>query len=571
MLLAKRSPSQGGGELLAAGRWLAAGCCLLAATGCTTLAPADTAATSRSVAASAPGSVAARCERAFAALDAAVARAGVADAEGSRVAGFAYLRSNRLLASFRAAGLDGAAERAWHEAMMQLDREGRLVEIANLPPAATQDLLTALHAEGFAALPPVPWLEGCGKALGERDLADPAARERLRSAAAVPDDYATWKRVLGLYALTRIPFAAGVRRWQDDTRAVFAVPLEQQSIAGRLAKYSLDPAAPLPDPEAAAPLPRAEAVAPLPRAEAARRLADARAGSPLGLHDPQVLLGLAATYAPVFVVDEASPADRVGRPVFDATGLPTVDAALPAIFVRATHTRYRDQVLPQLVYTVWFPERPKDGPFDLLGGRLDSVVWRVTLAEDGEPLLFDTIHGCGCYHLFFPTPRATPLPPPPDTLDEHAFVPARLPRLADGERVVVRIAPGTHYVSAVAAVPAPSVGTLRLHPADEASLRSLPDGAGGRRSLYGPDGIVRGSERGERYVFWPMGVAEPGAQRQWGRHATAFVGRRHFDDADLLERNFRLELRAPARPSASAQGENQSADRSADRSARRGR
>ena len=30
--------------------------------------------------------------------------------------------------------------------------------------------------------------------------------------------------------------------------------------------------------------------------------------------------------------------------------------------------------------------------------------------------------------------------------------------------------------------------------------------------------------------------------RQWGRHATAFVGRRHFDDADLLEKRFRLDL-----------------------------
>lgn len=539
MLLAKRSPSHGGDDILAAGRWLAVACGLLAAGGCTTLAPVDTAAAPAS--ASAP--VAARCERAFAALDSAVERAGVADAEGLRVAGFPYLRSNRLLASFRAAGLDGAGERAWHVAMMQLDREGRLVEIANLPPSATREVLATLHAEGFAALPPAAWLEGCGSALRDRDLADPAARDRLRSAAAVPDDYATWKRVLGLYALTRIPFAGGVRRWQDDTRAVFAVPWEQQPITGRLVHYSLASAAPL------------------PRFEAARRLADARAGSPLGLHDPQVLLELAATYAPVFVVDEASPADRVGRPLFDAMGLPTVDAALPAIFVRATHTRYRAQVLPQLVYTIWFPERPKDGPFDLLGGRLDAVVWRVTLAEDGEPLLFDTIHGCGCYHLFFPTPRATPLPPPPDTLDEHAFVPARLPRLGDGERVVVRIAPGTHYVSAMAAVAAAPEGTLRLHPADEASLRSLPDGAGGRRSLYGPDGIVQGSERGERYVFWPMGVAEPGAQRQWGRHATAFVGRRHFDDADLLERNFRLELTAPTSPPGRPRGDGRSAQR----------
>jgi hypothetical protein len=29
--------------------------------------------------------------------------------------------------------------------------------------------------------------------------------------------------------------------------------------------------------------------------------------------------------------------------------------------------------------------------------------------------------------------------------------------------------------------------------------------------------------------------------RQWGRHATAFVGRRHFDDPWLFERYFALD------------------------------
>jgi hypothetical protein len=28
--------------------------------------------------------------------------------------------------------------------------------------------------------------------------------------------------------------------------------------------------------------------------------------------------------------------------------------------------------------------------------------------------------------------------------------------------------------------------------------------------------------------------------RQWGHHATAFVGMRHFDDPDLLARRFAL-------------------------------
>jgi hypothetical protein len=35
-----------------------------------------------------------------------------------------------------------------------------------------------------------------------------------------------------------------------------------------------------------------------------------------------------------------------------------------------------------------------------------------------------------------------------------------------------------------------------------------------------------------------MGIVDSGAMRQWGTHATAFIGRRHFDDARLIERRF---------------------------------
>jgi hypothetical protein len=35
-----------------------------------------------------------------------------------------------------------------------------------------------------------------------------------------------------------------------------------------------------------------------------------------------------------------------------------------------------------------------------------------------------------------------------------------------------------------------------------------------------------------------MGIASPGAMRQWGTHATAFVGRRHFDAPDLIAKTF---------------------------------
>ena len=68
-------------------------------------------------------------------------------------------------------------------------------------------------------------------------------------------------------------------------------------------------------------------------------------------------------------------------------------------------------------------------------------------------------------------------------------------------------------------------------------LRSI-ETSQGRRNLFGVNGIVSGSERGERYLLWPSGIESPGAMRQWGRHATAFVGRRHFDDVDLLDKYY---------------------------------
>ena len=71
-------------------------------------------------------------------------------------------------------------------------------------------------------------------------------------------------------------------------------------------------------------------------------------------------------------------------------------------------------------------------------------------------------------------------------------------------------------------------------------FRILPTPSG-TRSAYGPTGIVPGTERGERFAVWPLGLEDAGAMREWGRHATALVGRRQFDDADLIERRFSLQ------------------------------
>ena len=50
--------------------------------------------------------------------------------------------------------------------------------------------------------------------------------------------------------------------------------------------------------------------------------------------------------------------------------------------------------------------------------------------------------------------------------------------------------------------------------AGDDALRALPTSDGGTRSAFGPDGIVPGTERAERLLFWPMGIDNPGAMRQ---------------------------------------------------------
>ena len=173
----------------------------------------------------------------------------------------------------------------------------------------------------------------------------------------------------------------------------------------------------------------------------------------------------------------------------------------------------------------------------MLAGRLDGVVWRVTLAENGSPLIYDTIHPCGCYHLFIPTEHVRARPQP-ETIEEGLFIPQALRAPAPHQRVVLKLAAFTHYLQRAGIEFARRDDGVVLALRDEHQLRALPLPGGGTRSAFMPDGLVAGSERLERFFFWPMGIRSAGQMRQWGRQATAFVGRRHFDDPALLDRYF---------------------------------
>ena len=454
------------------------------------------------------------CRRWYADVDRLVERFQARDVQDGRVEGFPQLRQSRFVASFREqAQVSDAAFDAWYEHMRRLGEEGDSVEIANLPDLAFRGVVSQRRAatrdEATART------RACAEVLSEFDRSRPERRELLLAHPGVPDSYSTLARVLGLYAITRWPFSAGVSRWQDETQAVFSAGPEP--LGGAEQRYVPASTVPADDPASALVLAPRDALG-------VPRLSDALKKRLLDHH------------APVIALSPLGDFDRFGEMTLSPEGRGVVDSTKPVVYRRVAFTRYGGSTLVQLVYLYWFSERPKTGLFDLLGGALDGVMWRVTLDEQGQPLLYDSAHACGCYHLFFPTPGLRAKPPPEAGM-EWAFVPASAPKLAAGERVVLRLAPRTHYLNAVANTadfsgrPYPSL--------DAARLRSLPlRGSADRRSLYGTDGIVPGTQRGERYFFWPMGVRDAGAQRQWGHHATAFVGRRHFDDADLIERRF---------------------------------
>jgi len=412
------------------------------------------------------------CAQWYQALDAEVDAAGVRDAQAARVAGFPHLRVDRALAGLAdRAAKSGSTLSAYAEQLAELDLEARVHEIRNLPTLPSED----------ARVQSLRRVRDCARILRQADLASPAGRAAMLAAAKVPDD--------GPRAQS-----AAEEAWKRRTQAVFEAERDRSVHRVRYA------------PPAGQRLPRTVVGGLLGRATF----------DPLGhlALSAREIDRLAITYAPTIEIETRADYDRFGWLRWRrGVPLPQVDAAEPTVYVQVAYARYGEHLLLQLVYTLWFPEPPSRDTLDPRAGPLDGVVWRVTLAPDGEPLVYDSIHACGCFHAFFPTPRAT--------TRAGAFVPQRLPRVGEDDRPVVTLASAAHDIEGVRLERgADSLVRYTLRSYDE--LRSMPRLTGGHASAFDPDGRIAG-----------------GAARQWGRQ---LIGDYHFDEADLLERRFELPL-----------------------------
>ncbi|UCG09182.1 MAG: hypothetical protein JSV83_11220 [Desulfobacterales bacterium] len=450
------------------------------------------------------------CADFFASLDQRVEKAGVLDSGVFRVKNYPYLRVNRFLASFGDEVDDPATFAAWADRMQAQDQDARKYEIANLPDSAVVILDSVNDRAGLYSK-----VAACGDLLKAADFQNVKKQEELRKSVSVSDDYITLRRVLGFYPFTSLFVSHGVSKWHAEAHKSFSLnpPVDWRTI-----RY--------------APAPKIDM-------SSVRQIVAQSKRDALGIpvYSPEEREALLRMYAPVWEIQIQGNDDRIGTPTWTGTGVLDVNTDEPLTYTLLSFTRFAEQILTQLNYIIWFPSRPKEGAIDIFGGLLDGLNYRVTLDNKGEPILYETIHNCGCYYKAYPTNRLQvrekiDYAEPPLILKAPDLDPAK-------DFVTVAMESRTHYVQHLYPLARELQSSMEAYSlVDYGQLRSLPYSRDDRRSIFSQDSIAPGSERLERFILWPTGVLSPGAMRQWGRHAVAFVGRRHFDDAFFMNRMF---------------------------------
>jgi hypothetical protein len=450
------------------------------------------------------------CADFFALLDKKTGEAGVFDPGAFRVKNYPYLRVNRFIASFSEDVDDQSAFVAWIDRMQALDQDARQYEIANLPNSAIA-MLDAVN--GRAGL--YNKVTTCGDLLKKADFQDIDQRQELRKQVSVPDEYIGLRRVLGIYPLTSLFISHGVSKWHAAAHKSFSnePPVNWQTI-----RY-------VPDQKI--------------DWKSVRQIFAETKRDALGIpvYSPEQRKALFRMYAPIWEIQIQGNDDRIGTPIWTEKEFLDVDTHKPLTYTLLSFTHFGKQILAQLNYIIWFPSRPMQSDWDLYGGLLDGLNYRVTLDGDGAPLLYETVHNCGCYYKAYPTKRLQVRPKidyaePPLVLKSPDLDPSK-------NFMTVAMQSRTHYVQHLYPLSRElQPGAVTYSLADYGQLRSLPYSGGDRRSMFDQYSLAPGSERLERFILWPTGVLSPGGMRQWGRHAVAFAGKRHFDDPFYMDRMF---------------------------------
>lgn len=437
------------------------------------------------------------CRARFAAVDAQIDAAGVRDKGYYRIPGYPYMRSDRLIASFGTEVRRMEALSDWLYQLRDNDGFSRDIELQNLGLELPERI--ALLSE----------LRLCGVWLSNMELVEDADREHLATLTHIPAE-----RPDGSVPV-KPELKEAEKQHAAQVRASFSTPTTERNVPGTLVLWKVKPY-------------DGSSIVPTDGFKQAFRDGMGR----VGLTESQWEL-LAKRFAPNLLIETAGKLDKIGSPGMGDAG-PYVDVSAPVVDFQADYARLGDHSLIQLNYFVWFPGRAASGADGADGGRIDGLIWRVTLDEVGKPLAYDTIHARGFDHLWFPLPNLKKRGDVPDDM-------VLIPQTPVPNDFVVRIGTGKHEVVRLV-----SASDVRASEVKEFGLRryekllTLPLPGGGTRSLFGPDGTVAGTSAGSDVAVSASDVLKAGAIRQWGHHPVSLKGDVYFDDPHLLETRFQV-------------------------------
>ncbi|MBP1716042.1 MAG: hypothetical protein H6Q42_4245 [Deltaproteobacteria bacterium] len=460
------------------------------------------------------------CLSFFENLDKEVEAAGVRNAADFPVPGFPYLRANRFLETLGPRLKADAEKDSWVRWMQELDLQGRRAEIRNLPEKAAQNLsgkkgMEEPH-EALSAR-----LASCSEKLREQDQGGKDFYSLVHSQIHIPDEYSSFLRVAGVHPLTAIPVAMATEKARVKFQKWFEGDIAKIPVEGRLKTY----------------FPRGGIS--LDQDQIARIVSGSKDPFLKAPRPDRVdLEKLARAFAPIIIQDAAKPFDAIGRAAWKGDQVEILPEQ-PAVYYYFSHAFLNGKPILQIQYVAWYDARGGGNPPWFERGHLDGLTIRFSLDSRGKLFLVDIMNNCGCYHLFAPDrERMNQVLAPSGATPP--FVPQDLPKLGAGERLGLRVNSGWHQVQRLISIrEADSPVPYDLLPYEV--LESLPTENGPGKSIFNPEGIIPGTERSERFFLFPMGVPSVGSMRQRGHHAIDFIGRVHFDDPDLLERNFILK------------------------------
>lgn len=220
---------------------------------------------------------------------------------------------------------------------------------------------------------------------------------------------------------------------------------------------------------------------------------------------------------PVFIIEKPRMAyNRIGTPGAELTGNGKekiyVDPQVATIYTEKRLFRSNSNTYTNLIYRIHFRETPYGlFPFQLGAGKNVGLIIIVTLNGSNQPVLYTSVHTCGCYLAFIPTTHLPRSAYPVDWPEHQQIVyseilPSRLdPKQANMKEsaVMILLRDASHRVKDIWIADGSTLGTVMTAQIEQqplAMLEKLPIGSGSHTTSFyetagAREGYVKGSHK----------------------------------------------------------------------------